>query len=75
MFLTTDEIQRLTGKARRHTQKAVLDAMGIAYKENGIGELVVSRKHVERVLGGETVEVHHQGDGSAGMPNFAAING
>jgi len=73
MFLTSDEITRLTGRHRRHTQKAVLDAMGVTYKENGIGELVVSRKHVERVLGGESVDVHQHIDGA--MPNFAAIEG
>ncbi|WP_288365535.1 DUF4224 domain-containing protein [uncultured Marinobacter sp.] len=73
MFLSKDEIVRLTGKKTRHTQKQVLDAMGITWKENGIGELVVSRKHVERVLGGEPGEIYHQGQEA--MPNFAAIGG
>jgi len=75
MFLTSDEITRLTGRHRRHTQKAVLDAMGVTYKENGIGELVVSRKHVERVLGGEPGEIRYEQDPSASMPNFSAIGG
>jgi hypothetical protein len=75
MFLTKDEIARLTGRARPNTQKSVLGAMGIAYKENGIGELVVSRKHVERILGGETAEIHHQGDINVSLPNFSVIGG
>lgn len=73
MFLSTDELARLTGKQRKGPQKQVLDAMGITWKENGIGELIVSRKHVERVLGGESVEIHHQAQGA--QPNFAAIGG
>lgn len=71
MFLEADEIERLTGKVRRKPQKQVLDAMGITYKENGIGELVISRKHVERVLGGEDTVPGHVVE-SAG-PNFAAL--
>jgi len=76
VFLEKDEIRRLTGRSTRRTQKQVLDAMGIHYKENGIGELVISKRHVERVLGGEAVEVHHQVHGShSAMPDFSAIGG
>lgn len=72
VFLTKSEIEDLTGRKIFRTQKKALDAMEILYRENGIGDLVVSRKHVERVLGGEAVEVQQsQGD----MPNFAAIGG
>ena len=75
MFLEKDEIRRLTGRKTRHTQKQVLDAMGIHYKENGIGELVISKRHVERVLGGEPGEIQYDQDPKASMPNFAAIGG
>lgn len=53
MFLSEEEIYKLTGKRRRTQQKQVLDAKGITYFENGINELVISKAHVERVLSGE----------------------
>lgn len=70
LLLSASEIHRLTGKSRRGSQMEVLDAMGINYKENGIGELAVSRKHVESVLSGG----HHQ-KSSAAAHNFAALGG
>lgn len=74
LLLSYSEIQRLTGKSRRSTQKQVLDAMGIRYKENGIGELAVSRKHVERVLDGDMPD-YLKNESDVGMPNFAALGG
>jgi len=73
LILRSKEIRLLTGKHQRGTQKDVLDKMGIRYMENGIGELAVSRKHVERVLSGDTQE----GDSalSIGEPNFSALGG
>lgn len=71
MFLSDSELRELTGRAYRKSQKQTLDAMGIQYKENGIGELVVSRKHVERVLGGEAVEPAQLMTDAT--PNFAAL--
>lgn len=74
LLLSHSEIQRLTGKMRRSTQKEVLDSMGISYRENGIGELAVSRKHVERVL--DDGQRDYPGiEGSQGAPNFAALEG
>ncbi len=67
MFLTQDEVAVLTGKSRRAQQKQVLEAAGIRYIENGIGELVVSRAHVEQKLGG--VEDKITGSG----PNFESL--
>lgn len=68
MFLTQDEVVVLTGKSRRAQQKQVLEAAGIYYIENGIGELVVSRAHVERRLGGsDDVTV------SGSVPNFESL--
>jgi hypothetical protein len=74
LLLSYSEIQRLTGKSRRSTQKQVLDAMGIRYKENGIGELAVSRKHVERALDGDMPD-YLKNESDVGMPNFAALGG
>lgn len=68
MFLTKDEIAVLTGKTRRTQQKQVLDAAGIRYIENGIGELVVSRAHVEQRLGGSDQAVV-----TGAAPNFEAL--
>lgn len=68
MFLTPDEVKALTGKARVKKQKEVLDAMEIRYIENGIGEIIVSRSHVEYRLGGSVDEAI-----SGGQPNFAAL--
>ncbi|MDF0750347.1 DUF4224 domain-containing protein [Marinobacter sp. 71-i] len=67
MFLTQDEVAVLTGKTRKTSQKQVLEAAGIHYIENGIGELVVSRAHVERMLDGKSQEASPAG------PNFASL--
>lgn len=69
MFLTRDEIKALTGRQQRAKQKEVLEAMGIQYLENGIDELVISRSHVERKLGG-TEEAATETAG----PKFSALD-
>lgn len=68
MFLTPGEVKALTGKARVTKQKEVLEALGIRYIENGIGEVIVSRSHVEYRLGGSVDEAI-----SGGQPNFEAL--
>ncbi len=68
MFLTKDEVAILTGKCRKTQQKQVLEAAGIRYLENGIGELVVSRAHVEQKLGGR-----EEATISGATPNFEAL--
>jgi len=68
MFLTQDEVAVLTGKSRRAQQKQVLEAAGIRYLENGIGELVVSRAHVEQRLGGSD-----EATISGSAPNFDSL--
>lgn len=67
MFLTQDEVAVLTGKSRRTQQKQVLEAANIYYIENGIGELVVSRAHVERILEGKPQSRDASG------PNFDSL--
>ncbi|WP_417544202.1 DUF4224 domain-containing protein [Marinobacter sp.] len=67
MFLTNNEVVRLTGRHRRTQQKQVLEALGIVYIENGIDELVISKTHVERVLSDNTQRGIETG------PNFNAL--
>jgi hypothetical protein len=67
MFLTNNDVVRLTGRHRRTQQKHVLEALGIKYVENGIDELVISAAHVERVLSDQTRHGIKTG------PNFNAL--
>lgn len=67
MFLTNNEVLRLTGRHRRTQQKQVLEALGIVYVENGIDELVISKTHVERALSDRTQRAIETG------PNFNAL--
>lgn len=55
MFLSEDEIQYLTGKKRRSSQRPILNSMGITHKVRPDGSLVVLRSHVEAVLGGQAL--------------------
>ncbi|MGQ7249568.1 DUF4224 domain-containing protein [Halomonas sp. V046] len=50
LFLASDEIEELTGRKRRKEQSAALDRMGIRWKMNAAGSLIVGRRHVEQVL-------------------------
>jgi ribosome biogenesis protein Tsr3 len=50
LFLNRDELFELTGKKTRPAQAKVLDAMTIPHATNGLGELVVLRKAVEKKL-------------------------
>lgn len=52
IFLTSTEIQELTGRSRRDAQARALNAMGITHRTRPDGSLVVSRDHVDRLLGG-----------------------
>ncbi len=67
MFLEKGEVKTLTGKSHKKAQKQWLDAKGIRYFENGIGEIVISRAHVEHLLGVES------DTGSSSGPNFGAL--
>lgn len=51
MFLTPDDIARLTGCKRRKDQLAWLKAEGYPHTVNKRGEIVVSRAYVEHKLG------------------------
>lgn len=52
IFLTEDEIVRLTGKDQAAAQKRYLDKKQIPYEVNAIGEILVSRNYIERRLSG-----------------------
>lgn len=52
LFLTPAELQELTGRSRRDAQARALNAMGITHRARPDGSLVVSRDHVDRLLGG-----------------------
>lgn len=53
LFLTEQELETLTGRKRCKEQCAALDAMGVRWKLNANGDLIVGRLHVEQVLCGE----------------------
>jgi hypothetical protein len=50
-FLTPDELRLLCGKNRSDALRRALDRMGIKYARRPDGMPVVSRRHIERVLG------------------------
>jgi hypothetical protein len=56
MFLTTFELEQLTGRRRAKAQARVLLGMGISHRVNAAGDLVVSRQHVEAILGAVSTE-------------------
>lgn len=51
MFLTEEELKTLTGRKNPSSQAKQLRQMGITYKVNGRGKLIVGSAHVEAVLG------------------------
>lgn len=53
LLLTSEELETLTGRKRCKEQCAALDAMGVRWKVNASGALIVGRRHVEQVLCGE----------------------
>lgn len=53
LLLTSEELEALTGRKRCKEQCAALDAMGVRWKVNASGALIVGRRHVEQVLCGE----------------------
>lgn len=53
MFLTDEELYELTGAKRRDTRVRILRAMGIEHRVRPDGRVIVLRKHIEALLGGE----------------------
>lgn len=52
MFLTSEEVLRLTGKKNRPAQVTALNMMGIEHKVRPDGKVIVSRSHVENIFSG-----------------------
>ena len=52
MILSNDELEGLTSRTQAAAQARVLDFMGITYTKRPDGSLVVSKSHVEHLLGG-----------------------
>lgn len=53
LFLSEEELEQLTGRKRCREQCKALTEMGITWKVNAAGDLIVGRKHVEQALSGE----------------------
>ena len=69
-FLTGEELQDLTGRVRLHLQRQWLDAHGWTYTVNANGRPIVSRAHMENMLGGARAEAART---ERRRPNFDAI--
>jgi len=67
MFLTAEEIRRLTGRARRGAQAIALKRMGLRFTLNAVGDPIVARCHVEKRLNGTPTTPEPD------TPNFAAL--
>lgn len=57
MFLDREELIHLTGRTRKDAQVRVLRFMGIEHRLRPDGSVAVLRAHVEKSLGGESVEI------------------
>jgi hypothetical protein len=57
MFLTKEELAGLTGRTQSAAQVRVLRFMGIEHRTRPDGSVAVLRGHVEKSLGGSSVEV------------------
>ncbi|MFO1246004.1 MAG: DUF4224 domain-containing protein [Ramlibacter sp.] len=68
-FLTTDELDILTGFKTPARQVAWLRAKGWRFEVNGNRKPIVARKYAEKMLGCGTPEE------SGYRPNFAALQG
>ncbi|MCK8648830.1 uncharacterized protein DUF4224 [Ralstonia sp. 151470066-2] len=51
MFLTANELERLTGRKRSDAQDRALNSMGIEHIKRADGRILVAREHVEHLLG------------------------
>lgn len=72
IFLTADELVGLTGRLRSSAQKKALHMMGVDFLIRPDGSLVVSRRHVEELLGARPEKVKKK---PPNEPNWAAMPG
>lgn len=66
MFLTPEEIIRITGRRQRAGQKKVLTAKGYTFEEDGMGWPLVSRHAAEKRFGTARAE-ERQGPDTAAL--------
>lgn len=52
MFLEPEELQKLTGYKNRSAQRKALNEMGITYKVNSAGDVIVLAAHINKLLDG-----------------------
>ena len=69
IFLSADELARLTGRDQTAAQRRYLTRKQIPHDVNAIGEILVSRSYIERRLSGAA------GDSGTGefRPNFERV--
>jgi hypothetical protein len=72
IFLIAEELVALTGFRRSGAQKRALHMMGIDFLIRPDGTLVVSRRHVEELLGARPEKPKKE---PPNEPNWAAIPG
>lgn len=70
MILSHQELIKLTGRTRKDAQVCALRFMGIEHRLRPDGSVVVSRSHVERILGGSSTDKLNK---SIVEPNWSAI--
>lgn len=61
MFLTPEEVAELTNRRRSAAQARALNAMGIEHRRRPDGSIVVSRAHVDAMLGVATASAKVKG--------------
>ena len=69
-FLTEEELRELTGRALRKRQREWLQTEGWTFTVNANGRPIVSRAHMEAMLGGSNAETATD---RTYRPNFNAI--
>lgn len=71
LFLAPDELEQLTGRKRSKEQRETLEQLGIRWKMNAAGEILVGRRHVEEVFCGTSGPAPTERK----RPNFGALTG
>lgn len=69
-FLTEEEMRELTGRAMHKRQREWLQAAGWKFTTNAAGRPIVSRAHMEAMLGGAKADTT---EARIYRPNFDAI--
>ena len=71
MFLSEDELFSLTGKKQYSAQVKALRSMGIEHRVRPDRFVLVSRKHIEKLLDGDSADVRIS---RRIEPNWEAMN-